>query len=279
LDATKAAPDGVKGPRNGMNWGAALQPLDTSGVLHDGVAMMKLCNFVGTALGGYAGWFLGDRFGCGVAFVLSGVGRLAGVCAGWTVERRFKRARKRRLRPSAEGTPRLPGSRWKVISGTLLFITPTGCHLSCRRAVIGYLPMNTPNERRCSSPLSRHLPAATALVALLTLTGPPARAADAATPGSIAGSVFSKNTRNALQGAVVTVPGLNRSALTDAAGQFLVPQVPAGTHEVTVSYEGFDPARRTVAVPYGDTARVDIEMQTAEAITMEAFTVATVREG
>jgi hypothetical protein len=39
LDATKAAPDGVKGPRNGMNWGAALQPLDAGTGGHEPEAL------------------------------------------------------------------------------------------------------------------------------------------------------------------------------------------------------------------------------------------------
>ena len=48
-------------------------------------AMRKLCIFVGTTVGGYAGWGLGDALGLGFgwAFVLSGVGSIVGVYAGW----------------------------------------------------------------------------------------------------------------------------------------------------------------------------------------------------
>lgn len=54
--------------------------------------MNRLCIFAGTAVGGYAGWFLGgalgfEFFGC---FLLSGVVSLAGVWAGWKIARRFK---------------------------------------------------------------------------------------------------------------------------------------------------------------------------------------------
>lgn len=54
--------------------------------------MNKLCIFVGTLVGGYVAWFLGDAlgfefFGC---FLLSGLGSLVGVWAGWKVAQHFK---------------------------------------------------------------------------------------------------------------------------------------------------------------------------------------------
>jgi hypothetical protein len=52
--------------------------------------MMKLCIFVGTTLGGYLGWWLGEYFGFGAAFALSGLGSLAGVYAGWKVGLRYR---------------------------------------------------------------------------------------------------------------------------------------------------------------------------------------------
>lgn len=47
--------------------------------------MMKLCIFVGTSVGGYAGWGLGELFGWGffANFLLSGAGSVVGVWAGW----------------------------------------------------------------------------------------------------------------------------------------------------------------------------------------------------
>jgi hypothetical protein len=50
---------------------------------------MKLCIFVGINLGGYVGWELGDRIGLMTAYLLSGIGSLAGVFAGWWVARRY----------------------------------------------------------------------------------------------------------------------------------------------------------------------------------------------
>ncbi len=50
-------------------------------------AVNKLCIFVGVAVGSTAGWMLGDRWGLGTAFVLSSLGSLAGVYAGWKLAR------------------------------------------------------------------------------------------------------------------------------------------------------------------------------------------------
>src|SRR5688572_22149536 len=76
-------------------------------------------------------------------------------------------------------------------------------------------------------------------------------AADVGT-GTIAGTVTSTSTRNALQGATVTVPALNRAEFTDSSGAFLLPDLPAGPVEVLISYTGFADERRTVTVRPGE---------------------------
>lgn len=53
-------------------------------------AMMKLCTLGGATIGGYVGWFLGDSFGIGVAFALSGIGSLVGVYLGWKLALRWQ---------------------------------------------------------------------------------------------------------------------------------------------------------------------------------------------
>ena len=47
--------------------------------------LMKLCIFVGTTIGGYAFFAVGDLLGIGFgwSFVLSGLGSMVGVYAGW----------------------------------------------------------------------------------------------------------------------------------------------------------------------------------------------------
>jgi iron complex outermembrane recepter protein len=125
---------------------------------------------------------------------------------------------------------------------------------------------------------TRLLRAATSLFVSLTLAAVSARAADAGT-GSIAGSITSTATRNALQGAVVTIPSLNRSVLADEAGRFLITDVPAGTVEVIVSYTGFNEERQRVNVAAGAPTQLDLQMKSSEVITMQKFTVDSVREG
>jgi TonB-dependent receptor len=126
----------------------------------------------------------------------------------------------------------------------------------------------------------RLLSLATSLAVIFTVAGmSSARAADAGT-GSISGTVTSTSTHNALQGATVSIPALNRTELTDSSGSFLLQNVPAGPVEVVVSYVGFGDQRTTVAVRSGETSRVETAMKPAESVlTMEAFTVATQREG
>ena len=53
--------------------------------------MTKLCILVGTTIGGYAGWALGDALGLGFAwsFVISSVGSIAGVYYGWKLARKL----------------------------------------------------------------------------------------------------------------------------------------------------------------------------------------------
>jgi hypothetical protein len=55
--------------------------------------MTKLCIFAGTTIGGYVGWALGDFLGLGFvwAFVLSGVGSVAGVYYGWKLAQKLDR--------------------------------------------------------------------------------------------------------------------------------------------------------------------------------------------
>jgi iron complex outermembrane recepter protein len=138
--------------------------------------------------------------------------------------------------------------------------------------------MNTYSAAFRSSALpARLLRLATSLLVCFALVGL-AAAADAGT-GSIAGAVTSSQTHNALQGAVITIPRINRTVLTDEAGRFLVQNVPAGIAEVVVSYSGFNEARQSVNVNSGATATVELALKSSDVITMEKFTVETVREG
>ena len=52
--------------------------------------MYKLCTFGGCTIGGYLGWFLAERFGFFVAFLVSGVGSLVGIYLGWRLARKLE---------------------------------------------------------------------------------------------------------------------------------------------------------------------------------------------
>jgi hypothetical protein len=50
---------------------------------------MKLCIFVGLNIGSYIGWVLGEHVGLMTAFLVSGLGSVLGVYAGWKVAREY----------------------------------------------------------------------------------------------------------------------------------------------------------------------------------------------
>ncbi len=106
-----------------------------------------------------------------------------------------------------------------------------------------------------------------------------ASALAAAGSGSVSGTVTSASTHNALQGAVVSIPSLNRSDFTDSAGAFTLSDLPAGPVELVISYSGFEDGRATVSVRAGEVARADAALKAVNAVMMEAFTVATQKEG
>src|SRR5688572_4063603 len=81
--------------------------------------------------------------------------------------------------------------------------------------------------------------------------------------GSLTGSVTSDATRNALQGAVVTLPSLNRTVLTDESGRFLLADVPPGVVEIVVSYAGFSDTRQQINVSATGATNVDIPMKSS----------------
>jgi TonB-dependent receptor len=96
--------------------------------------------------------------------------------------------------------------------------------------------------------------------------------------GKISGTVSSKGTGNNLQGALVSIPSLNRSVVTDNAGRFTIHDVPAGETEMVVSYSGFTDAKQTLTVADG-LNDANFVLETSDGIVMEPFVVSTVKEG
>ncbi len=110
---------------------------------------------------------------------------------------------------------------------------------------------------------------------LLALAVPSASTAHAAT---LTGNISNVATGNLLEGAQVAVPSLGLSALTDNTGRYVLPSLPAGTHEVVVTYVGLDPARTTVTVNDSASTTRNFDL-TSVVYKLDAFKVTGEREG
>lgn len=99
-----------------------------------------------------------------------------------------------------------------------------------------------------------------------------------AAAGTISGNVGNAGTGRLLEGARVELPQLGLSALTDTTGRFVLNDVPAGTHEVVVSYIGLDSVRAQVTIAAGQKVVRDFDLTTG-IYRLQAFTVTGEREG
>ena len=121
-------------------------------------------------------------------------------------------------------------------------------------------------------------------IALALALAHPAAAADGASAaagqstGIITGSISNSATRNLLEGARVEVPALGLTALTDNTGRYVLTGVPAGTHEISVSYIGLDASTGQVTVAAGQRAVRNLEL-TSNIYRLDAFKVTGEREG
>ena len=110
---------------------------------------------------------------------------------------------------------------------------------------------------------------------VLLLANPAARAAEL---GTITGSVSNSATRNTLEGAVVAVPALSVSTLTDNSGRYTLSNLPAGMHEIVVTYIGLDAVHQKVAVSAGESLTRDFDLTTG-VYKLDSFKVTGEREG
>lgn len=120
-------------------------------------------------------------------------------------------------------------------------------------------------------------PSILSLLAAFALTAPCAFAASSAT-GTLTGVVNNIATGNFLAGAKIEVPALHFTTLTDDTGNFLLPNLPAGPHEIVATYLGLDAARTTVVIGAGQRAVRNFELTTG-IYQLQAFTVTGEREG
>jgi iron complex outermembrane receptor protein len=100
----------------------------------------------------------------------------------------------------------------------------------------------------------------------------------AAEASVIAGTISNAATGNLLEGAKVTVKQLGLAAFADETGRFVLSGVPAGTHELEVTYIGLDPARSVVTVAPGTRVERNFDLTTG-IYKLDAFKVTGEREG
>jgi len=98
------------------------------------------------------------------------------------------------------------------------------------------------------------------------------------TTATLSGTVGNRATGNLLEGATVEIPALNRSAITDSSGRFVLGGLPAGLHEIVVAYTGLDTVRETVTVNAGQRPTRDFKLM-AEIYQLSEFRISGEREG
>ena len=107
------------------------------------------------------------------------------------------------------------------------------------------------------------------LAALLTF---PALAPLAAQTGTVTGVVRSATNGQPIPGAQVAITELDIGILANNVGRYLLPNVPAGTHTVSVQYIGYSSMTAEVVVTAGSAVVQDFDMR-SEAISLEGVIV------
>ena len=77
---------------------------------------------------------------------------------------------------------------------------------------------------------------------------------------SLSGQVTAAGTMGYLEGALVEIPSLNRSAETDREGRFVIRNLPAGTFDVLITYQGKRDFSSTVKVADGKSKTLSVAM-------------------
>src|SRR5687767_3816782 len=103
--------------------------------------------------------------------------------------------------------------------------------------------------------------------ALLALAAAPAWA-----QGPVSGTVADARTGEALPGATILLDGA-AGPVTDASGTFTLPVVPAGTHEIRISFLGYEPVVRQVQGQDGE-QQLNSVLQPGAVLTGEALVTA-----
>ncbi|WP_162054420.1 TonB-dependent receptor [Pontibacter pamirensis] len=96
--------------------------------------------------------------------------------------------------------------------------------------------------------------------------------------GIITGRVVGTDTKEALIGATVLVKGSTKGSTTDSNGEFLIREVPAGTHSLRISYVGYSYPDIPVTVSAGGTTDLGtVEMNSSAMLGQEVVVSASRR--
>ncbi len=90
--------------------------------------------------------------------------------------------------------------------------------------------------------------------------------------GSVTGQVVAATTGQPLNGVQVTIMDTSLGGLSNVAGRFLIPRVPAGTYTVQVVYVGYGTQTQEVTVSPGGTASVEFALEVS-AVAMDELIV------
>ncbi len=124
-----------------------------------------------------------------------------------------------------------------------------------------------------------HSAASLLSLSVLFLALAPVLPAQTVATGRVSGTVTSRATGNALQGARVSLPGSGQSTLTDSSGHFDFASVPAGEVDVVASYSGFDESVAKVSVSGGRAADASLVLNSTNVVALEKYTVSRMKEG
>src|SRR6267143_2947387 len=79
--------------------------------------------------------------------------------------------------------------------------------------------------------------------------------------GTVVGRVWDAETAEPIAGAAVSLTDLDRAAGTDAAGRYVLRQVPAGQHQITVHFIGYAQRSLHALVPQSGELEIDVWLQ------------------
>jgi hypothetical protein len=93
-----------------------------------------------------------------------------------------------------------------------------------------------------------------------TLRLDPLDSAGAGQPGQVRGVVRDDSSGNPLETALVSLPGLSLTTITNSRGQFSFPEVPAGVHLIRTEHLGFSARADSIEVPAGHLLTLEVRL-------------------